>query len=150
MLKSGTYLLYELEPTEGKPEQHMVGRFMVEGDQFHILEDHNNILSDHLSDGLMTPNHQKALFNLLHSGYFRIIPEDEINEGHHEDQIEDLDIGNTEPDATYLVSGPTLDEPKVLEMYGDNCVLDGKKLSEEEIKGLMQNIHNDVLKLIHL
>ena len=148
MLEPGTYRLYSIFHTMGKPEERLVGRFWINGGELHILEDHNNLLSDSLLNGKIDQKHEKVLWNLIHSGYYKVIPESGVNEGHYDDMAQDLDIGEISPDQEYIVSGATLDSPMRLEMHGENLILDGKRLSEEEVKSFMSKVHSQEYTLV--
>src|SRR4051812_6172309 len=105
MFDTGSYRIYHIYHTNGKHESQLVGRFVIQNGEFHVLEDHDKLMSDSLPDGPMDYAHEKFLWSLQHSGYYRIVHEDEINEGHHQGLVEDLDIGPTEPDAEYILTG---------------------------------------------
>ncbi len=135
-------------PTCGKSDERLVGRFMIKGGQFSILEDHNGLLEDSLPEGPMDERHNKILFGLIHSGYYKIVSADHINQGHHDDLVDELSLGNTEPDQEFIVSGPTLHEPMRLEFYGENAIVDGEKLDDDKVKDLMDKIHSGVYRMV--
>src|SRR6266700_2242145 len=143
-MDNGTFSIYFLKPTNGVPEQNQVGRFMIQGGQFTVLEDPFHIFKHNLPDAKMDETHLKLLSHLQNSGYYKLVNDDDINEGFHEDLTPDLDLGATpRPDNEYVVSGPTLRTPMRLEVFGSNFVLDGRKLSEEEVKEFMDNVHKN-------
>lgn len=150
MFNKGVYSIFSIMPTNGSPEERFVARFLVDGKNFNVLEDHSNLLSDSLPNGLMDPTHFKILWRLMHSGYHKVVPENEINEGHYQNLIPDLDLGYTEPDQEYLLTGPMLEAPKRVEMFGQNVIVDGQKLKPEELQDMMDRIHSHELKLIPL
>ncbi len=139
MFKPGTYRVYEILHNQGKPHDQLVARFLIDDGAFHILEDYNHVLVDSLPEGLYDEGHEKVLTQLSQSGYFKVIHEKEANEGHHEDLIEDLDVGDVEPDAEFLIHEDP-NPPQTLQMYGQIAILDGKKISDEELQHIMDKV----------
>lgn len=147
MFESGTYRIFQVIQTAGKPEERLVGRFYIKGKMFHLLEDHDHLFRDSLPDGQMDEAHQKVIWNLMHSPYFRVVTEDEINQGFHDNLVEEIDLGQNKPDAEYLLSGYA-SEPLHMEMYGENAILDGKRLTDEQLSGIMNKVREDRYKLV--
>jgi hypothetical protein len=149
MFDNGTYRIIQKFPTNGKTEDRLVGRFYVGAGQFSLIEDPLCLFRDQLIDGPMDEAHSKVLEHLLHSGYYCLIHEDEINEGHYDDLLEDMDIGVTEPDAEYLlITGDS--EPQRIDVYGNNFVVNGQKLSDEEADELLFKVHQHEYRMIPL
>ncbi len=142
----GSYRVYEIMHNQGKPHDQLVARFLINDSQFHILEDYNDLLSDALPEGFYDASHEKLLNQLASSGYFKVIHEDEANQGHHESLIEDLDIGDINPDAEYLLYQDG-EEPQTLQMYGDTAILNGRKISEDELQQIMDKVHSQELEM---
>ena len=139
----GSYRIYEIMHTQGTPHDQLVARFWINSEYaFHILEDYNHLLADTLPEGVFDNNHEKLLSQLSYSGYYKVIHEKEANDGHHENLIEDLDIGNVDPDAEYLIHEPG-EEPKTLEMYGEHAILNGQKITDEELQQLMDKVKSE-------
>lgn len=139
MFKPGSYRVYECLMNQGKPHDQLVARFLIDDNQFHILEDYNHVLSDALPEGLYDSGHDRLLNQLAASGYYKVIHEDEANEGNHENLIEDLDIGDVDPDQEYLIHEEG-QEPQTMQMYGETAILDGRKINDEELQGIMDRV----------
>lgn len=145
---NGTYSLFFVKQTNGLPEEQLVGRFLIQAGSFYILEDHSKLLQDNLPDGKMDVWHDKVLWYLAHSGYYRIVSNDEINEGYHEDMLEDLDLGDEQPESEYCLVDLNGGEPQRMEMYGDSAILNGHRLTDEELDGIMTQVRSGTLKLL--
>jgi hypothetical protein len=145
--KSGTYRIYHLTHGSGDPQEVMIGRFMISHNNFNVLEDHDGLLSRELPEGVMDDHHQKCLFELDNSPYFKLIPEQQINQGIHNDLIGEVDWADTNPEARYMLLAPN-EEPKRMEMYGETAVLDGQKLSDEAVKKVVEAVREGKFKLV--
>jgi hypothetical protein len=119
-MESGTYRIYRHIHTLNLPEYRLIGRFWIDGKNFHILEDHEFFLESALPDGELDQRHQAILNNLMTSGYFRIVHDEQTNQGLHDDLVQDLDLGPEEPDAEYLLSKPSC-EPSRVEIFRRQC-----------------------------
>lgn len=148
-MSSKTYRIYAVHHTSGSPHEQLVGRFMIKDNEFHILEDNDHLLQDSFPEGFMSDQHQKLLWQLEHSGYYKVVPDQEANEGFHEDLIQDLDIGQQDPDAEYIIHEEGK-EPQRLEMYGSSAILDGHKLGNEELNNLMNLVHTGKVQKVPL
>jgi hypothetical protein len=149
MLDSGSYKIFQLIPTKGDTEENYIGRFLVQGGEFFNLEDHTGMLQEHLPDGPMNDIHKKALQSLMNSGYYKVVHEKEISQGHHETLIPELDLGADEsPEAEYILTDEMGSEPKRVEMYGEVVIIDGQKVEEKEYNKIMDLIHSGKMKLI--
>lgn len=147
MFEKGTYRIHRILHTQGTPyEQHM-GRFMIQDGQFHILEDYDNLMSDTLGEGLLDDTHKKFICKLTNSGYFKLIHEDEANQGLHDDLIDDLDMGPVEPDQEYIYLVPG-SEPQRIEMFGENAIIDGRKLEENELRELVEAANEGLARMM--
>jgi hypothetical protein len=144
---SGTYRVYHMTHGSGDPQEVMIGRFMISHNNFNILEDHDGLLGRELPEGAMDDHHQKCLFELDNSPYFKLIPEQQINQGLHNDLIEEVDWADTNPEARYMLIAPN-EEPKRMEMYGETVVLDGEKLSDEAVKKIVGAVREGKFKLV--
>jgi hypothetical protein len=149
MLNKGTYRIFAVMHTYGKPQERQMGRFTVQNGQFFILEDYDGVLEEMLPEGPFSDIHKRALSSLFHSGYFKLVDEKEVNQGVHEDLIPDLDIGNTEPDSEAILSYDDQD-PQMIEIFGDKMVRHGQVLPQEEVDKIMEDVNNGVAKLVYL
>lgn len=141
-MKDQVFRLYHVYHNDGAPEERLVARFMIHQGQFHILEDHDHLLKESLVEGPYDSNHERLINHLANSGYYRLVNENEVNEGHHDDILPDLDIGPVEPDAEYLLSTDAHEAPERVEMYGQNVIMGGRKLTEEETNELMARVRS--------
>lgn len=123
----GVYKIY-LRHFHGIPDQ-LIGRVQC-GKTFEILEDHKGIFDYIAPEGEMTDLHHKIMDSLSHSGYFRVISEEHLNQGLVEDVIPELDLNMT-PDHEYmLVSGDMA--PVRLHIFDSHWVVNGRKITDEE------------------
>jgi hypothetical protein len=146
-MKSGTYRIYALIHGDGDPQEVLMGRFMVHGNNFITLEDHDGLISNELPDGPIGHLHDKFVHGLDNSGYFKLVPEQQIDQGLHDDLVDDVSWDDTNPEARYLLLGPN-EEPKRMEMYGHTVVLDGEKLSDDEVKKIVEAVRENKFKLL--
>jgi hypothetical protein len=142
----GSYRIYEVMHNQGEPHDQLIARFLIDDNAFHILEDYNHLLSDALPEGLFDDGHERMLSQLASSGYYKIIHEDEANQGHHENLIEDLDIGDVEPDSEYIIHEEG-EEPQTMQMYGEIAILNGRKLTDEELQQIMDKVKSGELSM---
>lgn len=152
MLKNlkGIYKIYFHKILQYGDESHLIGRIMFENGQCHILEDHNGLLSEHLSDGPISEDHLKFMDKLMHSAYYKVVSEADINSGRHADLLPELDLGPVDADHEYLLVTQTGEKPERVEIFGSNWVVDGKNLSSEEKQQLFQVIRAGQAKLYPL
>lgn len=147
MLTPGSYRVFRIHHTQGGPLEQHIGRFLIQDGNFHILEDYDNLMSDIFPETPVDDYHKKGIWNLVNSGYYKVVHEDEANQGLHDDLIEDLDIGSVEPDAEYIYLIPG-SEPQRIEMFGENAIIDGMKLSEEELRKLIEKANEGEARLV--
>src|SRR5277367_1207167 len=138
-MKSGTYRIYRIMHGNGDPQESLVGRFMVQGNNFTTLEDHDGLITNEVPDGPIGYPHQKFFNGLDNSGYFKLISEQNINQGQHKDLIGDVDWDDSQPEARYLLLAPN-EEPKHMEMYGETVVLDGERLDDDAVKKIIEDV----------
>lgn len=151
MFKDGTYRVYSVRQTNGDPAERFLARFLINNNKFNILEDYENLLSGNSPEGDLDPSHDKLIWNLLHSGYYKVIHEDEGNQGAYEPLIQEMDIGgDKQPDATYLIidNFNEYEEPKQLEMFGETAFLDGERISDEELKQIVESANTGHIRML--
>ncbi len=139
----GIYRLYSLTFTEdGQQMRHLDGRFLIHNGYLRILEDSGGNLHKFLPPGEMTPLVTERLDRVRRSGYYELLHEDALHSGVHPDHVPELDFGDADahPEATFTVSGPSLPAPQHLEVWQDSVILDGKKMSDDEVKVLMSAV----------
>ena len=131
-LTPGSFRIYKVDFDGLGFQEHLIGRVWIDQGQMHILEDHYSLLSDQLPEGPISDIHQKVLDSIINNGYFKIIHEDDLNSGLHEDKLEELKLGDTDPDHTYVlqdVNGE--EEPQYVEVYGERIFVEGREITEE-------------------
>jgi hypothetical protein len=94
--------VYSQYPNGDKTDGYMVGRFMVQDGNLRILEDHQGILKNSLTNGPVGHN-AAQLEAMQHSGYLKIVTESDIAQGHH------IDLVPKGKEANPL--GPKVEEP---------------------------------------
>lgn len=130
---------------------HLIGRVMFDNGMCHILEDHDGLLSDNIHEGDVTEDHGKMLENMAQSGYFKVVPEEEIAQGLHEDLIPDLNIGETQPDHEYLLLDPESEGPPArIEVHSSFWILNGRNLNAEDKEDLLRGIREGRFQLYNI
>lgn len=147
MKPQGDFKVFQVFHANGMPEERLVGRFLIQGNAFNILEDNDRLLEDEVVDGPLTDRHLKFLHHLQHSPYYRLVCSTELNEGHHDDQLEELDIGHEEPETVYLLQEEG-QPPRRLECYGERMLLDGELLTDEQVNNLMNEVYSGKISKI--
>lgn len=140
----GIYKIYSRIGVSGIPDR-LIARIHIDSD-FNILEDHLGIFDGALPEGSMDDIHHKFIESLAASGYFRVVSEDQLNQGIHDDMIEELDV-HVQPDHEYLLYGQDGEAPKRLHIFDDSWVVDGAQLSEEEQQKYIEQIRSKQLGL---
>jgi hypothetical protein len=140
----GVYKIYSRIGVSGIPDR-LIARISIDKD-FSILEDHEGIFDGSVPEGAMDPVHHKFLESLAASGYFRMVSEESLNQGTHDDMIEELDI-HLQPDHEYFLYSQDGEQPKRLHIFEDSWVVDGAQLSEEEKQAYIEKIRTKELGL---
>jgi hypothetical protein len=131
----------------GQRHDRLLGRFAIyEGMLIH-LEDHGGVMDTMLPAGMVTARTKMRLQGLERSGYYKVIPESEINEGHHPNHLERLDVGQAEPDSVFTLAGEGMPVPKVVEVWSDAVEVDGKRLADNEVHEMMDKVRAGTLIL---
>lgn len=85
---AGIWRLYRVnQDNHEKPEQSLIGVFAILNNMLFILEDHTGLVSDTFRKGPVTDKVRMKMVQLMHSPYFRLVHEDDINDGLHSDLI---------------------------------------------------------------
>lgn len=129
----------------GHKHDRLAGRFLIHQNVLLHLEDHNGQLHNWFPEGLVT---QRTAERLNHtSGYYSVIPEDRIEAGHHPEYVKTLDIGQTKPEATFLLNGEGMPTPQVVEIWAECIEVGGRRLSEAESAEMMDKVRQGTLIL---
>ena len=83
-MQEGIYRLYRTYPSG---EQRLVARFIFQGTDIKALEDHDEILADLIPNGRLNNNTLRRLESMKCSPYWRLVNEQDINQGFHEDLV---------------------------------------------------------------
>jgi hypothetical protein len=147
MVRNGIYRVYSLTHGDGEPQDVLIGRFMISGKNFNVLEDHDGLLSESLPEGQIGPVHQKFFSSMDHNPYYKLVNENHISQGSHDDLMEEIDWGDSNPEARYMLLAPN-EEPRRVEMYGENMVLDGERVPDDKVDELVAAIRDGKYKLL--
>lgn len=151
MFKDGSYRIYAISHTSANPMERFVARFLINNSEFHVLEDYENLLSGNLPEGHLDEVHCKLIWKLLHSGYFKVVHEEDGNQGAYDPLIQEFDTGGHQPpDAIYTITDNLneYEEPKTLEMFGDSAFLNGQSISDEELRQLVEAANSGAIKMV--
>ena len=138
----GIYKIFTRSGISGVPDR-MIARINCDND-FNILEDHECIFDGSVPEGPMDDLHHKFLESLAASGYFRMVSEESLNQGAHDELIDELDI-HVQPDHEYLLYSQDGEQPKRLHIFENSWVVDGAQLSEEEKQKYIEQIRSKQL-----
>src|SRR5258708_1914576 len=79
--------VYRVHPqNHGNVKKQFVARFLEHDGEFHILEDHDDVLA-HIPEGPVTERTNRMLENLRHSAYIDIVTSDDLQNGRRLDMI---------------------------------------------------------------
>lgn len=131
----------------GHRHERMVGRFMVHQGILLHLEDHSGALHELFPSGLITHRTQVRMDTIARSGHYRLLHEDDINQGVHPQHVQALDLGRTEPDSTFTLNGQGMPVPQIVEVWGDVVEVAGKRLSDDELHQIMSSVRDGTLIL---
>jgi len=90
-MREGIYRLYRQYVDEkANTQRRLVARFVFYGDTITALEDHDGMVEQLAPNGKVTKNILQRLALMQHSPYWSMVHEDEIQGGHHEDLLPEV------------------------------------------------------------
>jgi hypothetical protein len=101
------------------------------------LEDHTDIkslLGDSLDDTFI-----RRINSMNANGRFKVVPESHLHV-YHPEALPRHDLGDSAPDHKFKVIGPDINV--IVEFHGPNAVINGKKVSEEELKPITDKLNS--------
>lgn len=140
----GVYRIYARKPDGYR---RLMGRLAITDGLVHHLEDHHGSLEGIFPEGPVSPRTAQRLHSFSHSPYYEIVDEENINAGHHTEDIPDLEIGDVTPEATFTLAGEGLAAPQLVEVWHGAVVVAGRKLSEGDVHELMGKVRDGTLIL---
>lgn len=138
-MKDSIYRIYQLGHTD-KPFRRLVARFAIHGGNVIHLEDHLHSLRDTLPEGVFSDDHKSQMLRMAHSPYYQIVNENNIEQGDHPDDVIEIDHGVNGPERTFEMTVPGAPKPFKLELTGRVVTVDGKRLSEQDAAGLLEQV----------
>jgi hypothetical protein len=141
----GVFKVYDRKT--GSVHDRLLARFSCDGGEFKILEDHLGIFEDSLPEGEMTDLHFKFLDSIRTSPYLRLLSEEQINSGEHDDMIDDLDIMAQPKHEFLLYDEKTNEEPIKVHVFDSNWVVNGKQLLPHEKDLLIKRVQGGELTI---
>lgn len=140
-MENGIYKISQLRYDEGdQVHKKLVGRILVQDGQLQHLESHHSVVDELLPEGQITPSVQRLFNQLKSSGYYEVVNEKHISAGHHPNHVQELDLGEVEADHKFIMTGPTLHNPAMIEMWDDAVVMDGRRLDDNEAHQLLGEV----------
>jgi hypothetical protein len=85
-MNEGTFRLYRLYPGG----QVLVARFSYTGTSLQVLEDHDGIMEDLVPGGRVNNRTLARLHAMSHSPYWRLVSEEDIQSGEHDDLVPEM------------------------------------------------------------
>lgn len=149
MLRDGVYLVLACKhadnPTD--PYRALAGRFSVEGHEIEHLEDHFGHLKEAVPEGPLTHAHVRALANLMASGYYELLHEDDLEGGKHPELVPEFPL-HYGAVPTYQIKGGDLSGQQV-KIYGSTVFTqDGGEMSEMQARQLLSAAEAGEIKLV--
>jgi hypothetical protein len=135
-MKQGVYRICEVK--HGADDTEMIrhiGRIVIINGHTQVLEDaKDGRLGRIFPDGLIDDQKQNRWHSLTTSPYFRVSAEGLIGEDPKE-----MEQPEVRPEEMFdLVDA--VGEKKILESYGENLFMDGKRMTPEEVQKLQEDI----------
>jgi hypothetical protein len=150
MIPDGIFRIYKLRYSDDDQEhRRLAGRVWIQGGEVRHLEDHTDIDSL-LPEGKITPQTERRFKQLSRSGYFQIINEKDISEGHHASEVDPLDVGPAEPEHRFMMTGDGLANPAMVELWDNSMAIDGRDIDHQEAQHIMDEIRSGRLILTPL
>lgn len=146
------YDLYSVEPGGATAKNHLVGRFLLTGNDFEPLADYFGFMS-RIPAGTMDENAMKQLRALQNSPYFRCVDRSEVAQGKHPDLIPEAEFPSAprdtemKPAAVWTYHHPIMQEPQTLEARDQDLFMNGQLLSAIEAHRIMENIRSKVAQV---
>lgn len=151
MIPDGIYKIYQLRHDEtDETHRRLVSRLLVHGGQIVHLEAHHNAIDEMFPEGPVTDVAERRFLQLQHSGYYEVVNEADVAAGHHESEVEPLDLGHLEADHKFILTGEGLPHPQLIEMWDDAVVVDGRRLDDTEAHHLLQEVASGRLSMTPL
>jgi len=148
-----------VQQPDGTAKQYPNGRFMVQGNQLHYLEDNHGLLAQHLPEGLIdevteqrfkNPHPQLAFASRqdISNGHrLDMLPEAKLDkvlpEQPHEEEVKE----QTRKPSVWHYQREGMSKPHLLESHEGGFALDGNKLTYDEVKTILGNIHKGVASI---
>jgi hypothetical protein len=148
MLKDGTYhILARNWGPDGLEHNRLLSRFIIQNGNIQHIDDHTDNMTDTFPEGPMTYRTLEALEKLQTSGYYQLIHEDEIYEGHHAHLLQPFDFGDIQPDEKYVITGIDYPQGQLVEVWHDAVTIGGKTLSDQELRSIMDKVKDGIYTL---
>jgi len=97
--KNGIYILYRKSVNEDGTESiNPVGRFALHGGNISVLEDRDGLVESIFPPGPMTSRELMRMHQMEdgRNPYLELVLEQDIQEGHRDDLVEELNLGGSE------------------------------------------------------
>lgn len=147
-IPDGIYRIYKVRFDErGEKHRLIAARLHFENGQVEHLENHHD-LDTLFPEGPVTPAMVRTFMRFKTNPYTEVIHEADIHEGHHDSEVQELDIGTAEPEHRFTLTGPSIPHPQIVEMWDDVVVLDGRELDDSEAHQLLGEVKAGRLHLV--
>lgn len=124
----------------GARHDRLAGRFVIENGMLTILDDYMGKLHQLFPVGLVTARTKQRIASVDRSGYMQLVREDHVNEGEHPEHVNELDLGELQPEATFMLVGEGIPAPQLVEVWSNAVMVAGKRLSDLEARDLMDKV----------
>lgn len=140
-MDNGIYRIYQLRYSENEQiHRRLAARILVHDGNIHHLESHHSAVEELLPEGPITPLVQRKFSQLRNSGYYEVVDEKHVAAGHHPAEVPEMDLGEVEADHKFIMTGPSLVNPAMIEMWDDAVVMDGRRLDDTEAHQLLGEV----------
>jgi hypothetical protein len=139
MIADGIYRVFYIRHNGPEVHKRLVARLLVSNGYLWHLEDHDS-LEGSLPEGRIDQKVASRFASLQRSGYYQIIDEKALAEGHHPDHVEDMDVGDPQAEHRFIMTGDGLKSPAVVELWDHAVIVDGRRLDDTESHQLLSEV----------
>jgi hypothetical protein len=148
MYKDGAYrILGRSWNHDGKEHCRLLARIIIQNGNIQHIEDHVAHMEDTLPEGPMNYRTLETLQRLESSGYYKLVSENDMDEGLHPEMLQPMDFGDIFPEEKYTITGIDFPQGQLVEVWHDAVTLAGKTLSDQELKSIMDKVKDGTYTL---
>jgi hypothetical protein len=124
----------------GTQHSRYLGRIVLLDGHLTHLEDHCASLGKLLPEGPMDESILQRFRSLQHSPYHEVVRESDIEAGAHDHHIPTLDLGEAEPEASYMLTGEGISMPQLIQVWAGCVTVAGERADDERVREMMERV----------